>query len=60
MFLQWILGKPKVCVFFGCIGQDDFGEILVKKAAEDGVDVKYQYSDKQPTGELHSHHLSHM
>ncbi|XP_054265621.1 uncharacterized protein LOC128988395 [Macrosteles quadrilineatus] len=47
---QWVLGKPKVCVFFGCIGRDDFGEILVKKATEDGVDVKYQYTDNQPTG----------
>uniref|UniRef100_A0A1B6J821 Adenosine kinase n=1 Tax=Homalodisca liturata TaxID=320908 RepID=A0A1B6J821_9HEMI len=47
---QWLLGKPKVCVFFGCIGRDEFGEILVKKATEDGVDVQYQYNEKQPTG----------
>lgn len=47
---QWVLGKPRICVFFGCIGHDEFGEILVKKATEDGVDVKYQYTDEQPTG----------
>lgn len=46
----WILGVPKVAVFFGCVGNDKYAEILKSKAQEDGVDVHYQYTDKEPTG----------
>ncbi len=35
----------------GCIGKDSYGEILEKKAREDGVDVKYQVTTEEPTGE---------
>ncbi|XP_025195500.1 adenosine kinase 1-like [Melanaphis sacchari] len=47
---QWILEKPNVAVFFGAVGQDKYSEILKLKANNEGVDVKYQYSSKKPTG----------
>lgn len=47
---QWILQVPKTAIFFGCIGRDKFGKILTERAQEDGVNVQYQYTDKQPTG----------
>ena len=46
----WIIGKPKVAVFFGCVGKDEYAEILEKKAIEQGVDVHYQRTNDQPTG----------
>jgi len=47
---QWILEKPKATSFFGCIAKDNFGDILTKAAQDSGVDVKFQYTDKEPTG----------
>ena len=35
----------------GCIGKDDrFGKILEDKARKDGIQVRYQYTDKESTG----------
>jgi len=47
---QWILGKPKVCVFFGSVGVDEYSKKLKEKASQDGVDVQYQYNKTVPTG----------
>lgn len=47
---QWILEKPNVSVFFGCVGKDKYSKILEEKARTDGVNVKYQYTDSEPTG----------
>lgn len=47
---QWILQKPKVTVFFGCVGTDNFSKTLEEKACEDGVNVRYQYTENAPTG----------
>lgn len=47
---QWLTGIPKVTTFFGCVGQDKYGKILYDRASGDGVNVRYQYSDKEPTG----------
>ncbi|KAK7112598.1 uncharacterized protein [Littorina saxatilis] len=47
---QWILQKPKVTTYFGCISHDKFGEIITKKSEAAGVNVKFQFTDKQPTG----------
>ncbi|XP_064458355.1 uncharacterized protein LOC135368774 [Ornithodoros turicata] len=48
--LQWVVQMPEVTTFMGCIGRDKFGGILEQKAREAGVNVRYQYSDKFPTG----------
>lgn len=40
----------KVGTFFGCIGKDNFGEILKKKAEEANVDAHYYEQDEEPTG----------
>ncbi|XKL60814.1 hypothetical protein PGB90_007871 [Kerria lacca] len=45
-----ILKKSNVVVYIGCVGKDKYSEILEKKAREDGVDVRYQYTTEQPTG----------
>lgn len=59
---QWILQKPNVTVFFGCVGTDKYSDILERKAHNDGVNVKYQYNESQPTGTcgvlLTGHHRS--
>lgn len=47
---QWILGKPKLTTFFGCVGTDDYSKILKESALKDGVNVQYQYNDNEQTG----------
>ncbi|KAH8372306.1 hypothetical protein KR093_010997, partial [Drosophila rubida] len=47
---QWIIGKPNVAVFFGCVGEDDYASILREKAREAGLDAHYQVSKETPTG----------
>lgn len=47
---QWVLQKPRVTIFFGCVGTDDYSKKLGEKAREDGVDVRYQYNESTPTG----------
>lgn len=47
---QWLIGKPNVTTFLGCVGEDKFGKILYDRASGDGVNVRYQYSEKEPTG----------
>ena len=47
---QWILQRPNIFAFMGCIGKDKFGEILESKAKEAGVLVSYQYDHTVPTG----------
>ncbi|XP_061564208.1 adenosine kinase-like isoform X2 [Cololabis saira] len=48
---QWMIQKPhKVATFFGCIGEDRFGEILKKKAEEANVDAYYYEQNEEPTG----------
>lgn len=47
---QWVLGKPKLTTFFGCVGKDNYSKILEERALDDGVDVKYQYDDIEETG----------
>lgn len=43
---QGIKGRT---MFTGCIGQDKFGELMKKKAADDGVKANFSISD-EPTG----------
>lgn len=48
---QWMIQEPhKVCTFFGCIGNDKFGEILKQKAEEAHVDAHYYNQEEEPTG----------
>jgi adenosine kinase len=47
---QWILNKPNVAVFFGCVGEDKHADILETRAREDGVNVRYQKRADQVTG----------
>lgn len=47
---QWILNEPNVTVFMGCVGSDRYSQILEDKARAQGVNVQYQYTNKEPTG----------
>lgn len=47
---QWILERPRVAVFFGSVGQDEYARILEERATEEGVNVQYQRSNANPTG----------
>lgn len=29
---QWILKKPRICTYFGCVGDDDYARILKERA----------------------------
>jgi len=48
--LQWILGKPHVSTFIGCIGRDKYGQLLEEKAHKDGVFTCNQVHDTLATG----------
>ncbi|XP_051154739.1 uncharacterized protein LOC127277561 [Leptopilina boulardi] len=47
---QWFLEKPRVCIYMGCVGKDKYSKILQERAQEDGLNVRYQYTDKEQTG----------
>lgn len=47
---QWLLEKPRVTTFFGCVGEDNYAKILGEAARKDGVNVQYQVTSKEPTG----------
>ncbi|XP_018350637.1 PREDICTED: adenosine kinase 2 isoform X1 [Trachymyrmex septentrionalis] len=47
---QWFLQKPKITTYMGCVGKDKYSEILEDKATADGLNVRYQYTDQEPTG----------
>ncbi|RVE47139.1 hypothetical protein evm_008216 [Chilo suppressalis] len=47
---QWILKKPKICTYFGCVGDDDYAKILKARAVAEGVNVLYQVTSAAPTG----------
>jgi adenosine kinase len=47
---QWILKKPNVCTYFGCVGEDEYATILEKRARGDGVNVCYQKRSDTVTG----------
>lgn len=48
---QWILGgPPNSTAYFGCVGKDEAAATLKKRAADDGVDARYQESSEFPTG----------
>jgi len=47
---QWILEKPNVASYFGCIGSDEFGQVMTTKASEAGINVKFQVNSEQNTG----------
>lgn len=39
-----------MAVFFGCVGEDKYSDILLEKATQDGVNVQYQFCRDTPTG----------
>ncbi|XP_026321256.1 adenosine kinase isoform X2 [Hyposmocoma kahamanoa] len=47
---QWILKKPRICTYFGCVGDDDYARILKERVIADGVSVHYQVNKETPTG----------
>ncbi|XP_041485275.1 adenosine kinase-like isoform X2 [Lytechinus variegatus] len=48
--VQWVLDKPKVCTFFGCIGEDDYGKKLSEGMASAGCNARYQINKEVSTG----------
>lgn len=47
---QWLLQRPNATTFFGAAGKDMYEEILMKKATEVGVNVKYDIHPEKSTG----------
>uniref|UniRef100_A0A915J3T6 Adenosine kinase n=1 Tax=Romanomermis culicivorax TaxID=13658 RepID=A0A915J3T6_ROMCU len=61
--LQWMLNaKSPVCMYMGCIGNDEYGKILATKAKEAGINTAYQVNPDFPTGTcavcIHGHNRS--
>lgn len=48
--VQWFFQKPKVAIYMGCVGKDKYSKILEDKAITDGLNIRYQYTDKESTG----------
>lgn len=48
--IQWILNRPNVSVFFGCVGEDENAEILENRARSDGVNCMYEKRKDLTTG----------
>lgn len=46
---QWIIEKPKVATFIGCIGNDKYGEIVEEKALKMGIDVQFEKLESEST-----------
>jgi len=46
----WLLNKPNVATFMGCVGNDKYANIMKEKATEVGLNTVYQVTDKAPTG----------
>ena len=46
---QWLLKKPQATSYFGCVGNDDRAHMLVEKAKEVGVAIRYLVNTEQPT-----------
>uniref|UniRef100_A0A7E4UPR8 Adenosine kinase n=1 Tax=Panagrellus redivivus TaxID=6233 RepID=A0A7E4UPR8_PANRE len=59
---QWIINQPNKSVFFGAVGNDEFGEKLREKASNAGVQVHYQVNKEVKTGTcaalIYEHHRS--
>jgi len=47
---QWLLQTPRVVSYVGCVGDDENGRTLQKKAEEDGVNTLYRIDHTAPTG----------
>lgn len=47
---QWMIGQPGATGFFGCVGNDQYGQQMREEATSDGVNVLYQVDPDQPTG----------
>ncbi|XP_037973204.2 adenosine kinase isoform X1 [Plutella xylostella] len=47
---QWILKQPRLSTYFGCVGNDDYANILRDRAVAEGVIVQYQVTEAAPTG----------
>ncbi|ENN71091.1 adenosine kinase-like [Dendroctonus ponderosae] len=47
---QWLIGKPSVTTFFGCVGEDNYSKVLNQRAVSEGVNARYQYTGAEPTG----------
>lgn len=47
---QWIIKQRNVAAFFGCVGEENFAQILEDRARGDGVNVRYQKKGAYLTG----------
>jgi len=47
---QWLLQKPNVISYFGSIGNDKYGRVLIDNATSAGVNIKCQENSENPTG----------
>lgn len=47
---QWMMGDNGRTFFSGSIGKDDFGNMLLKKVEEAGIDAIFYTTEDEPTG----------
>ncbi|PSK51884.1 Adenosine kinase [Elsinoe australis] len=46
---QYIL-SPNSVVYIGCVGKDQYSEMLLKACKDAGLHVEYRFDEKEPTG----------
>lgn len=47
---QWLLGKPGISTYIGCVGTDKYADLLTNAATSEGLRVNYMRTSEQPTG----------
>jgi adenosine kinase len=47
---QWMLRAPGATTYFGCVGKDNYADLLKDVASKDGVDARYYVDESTPTG----------
>ncbi|CAM6102050.1 unnamed protein product [Calypogeia fissa] len=47
---QWMLQIPGATSYMGCIGKDDFGQVMLRSCAADGVSCHYREDEIHSTG----------
>ncbi|KAK9804946.1 hypothetical protein WJX73_001708 [Symbiochloris irregularis] len=47
---QWMLQVPGASSYFGCVGSDNFGNIMKQTAQDGGVNVQYLVDENTPSG----------
>lgn len=46
----WMVQRPNTVSFYGCVGKDNYAEIMEREARASGVDTRFEHTTVAPTG----------